>query len=94
MIGRIRNEEKTQIYFTHGFMSLPYWRSYRLCGAAFEVDHVKKEFGDLLWFIAEYCTAKGWSLDDIMRMNIDKLKERYPDGFKAEQSLHRKAGDI
>lgn len=24
----------------------------------------------------------------------DKLKERYPDGFKAEQSLHRKAGDI
>lgn len=63
-------------------------------GRAFEVDHVKKEFGDLLWFIAEYCTAKGWSLDDIMRMNIDKLKERYPDGFKAEQSLHRKAGDI
>lgn len=38
-------------------------------GHAFEVDHVKKEFGDLLWFIAEYCTAKGWSLDDIMRMN-------------------------
>lgn len=63
-------------------------------GHAFEVDHVKKEFGDLLWFIAEYCTAKGWSLDDIMRMNIDKLKERYPDGFKVEQSLHRKAGDI
>ena len=66
------------------------------CGdtCIFEVDHIKKEFGDLLWFIAEYCTAKGWSLDDIMRMNIDKLKERYPDGFKAEQSLHRKAGDI
>lgn len=63
-------------------------------GHAFEVDHVKKEFGDLLWFIAEYCTAKGWSLDDIMRMNIDKLKERYPDGFKVEQSLHRKVGDI
>lgn len=63
-------------------------------GHAFEVDHVKKEFGDLLWFIAEYCTAKGWSLDDIMRMNIDKLKNRYPDGFKVEQSLHRKAGDI
>lgn len=63
-------------------------------GHAYEVDHVKKEFGDLLWFIAEYCTAKGWSLDDIMCMNIDKLKERYPDGFNEEQSLHRKAGDI
>ena len=26
-------KKKTQIYFTHGFVSLPYWRSYRLCGA-------------------------------------------------------------
>ena len=24
---------QTQTYFTHGFVSLPYWRSYRLCGA-------------------------------------------------------------
>ena len=63
-------------------------------GHDFDVDHMKKEFGDLLWFIAEYCTAKGWKLDDIMRMNIDKFKDRYPDGFKVEQSLHRKVGDI
>lgn len=41
-----------------------------------------------------FCTAKGWSLDDIMRMNIDKLKERYPDGFDVERANHRKAGDI
>lgn len=37
-------------------------------GHVFEVDHVKKEFGDLLWFIAEYCTAKGWSLDDTKQL--------------------------
>lgn len=63
-------------------------------GHAADDEHIKKELGDLLWFIAEYCFAKEWELDDIMQMNIDKLKERYPDGFKAEQSLHRKAGDI
>lgn len=63
-------------------------------GHTFEVDHVKREFGDLLWFIAEYCTAKGWLLDDIMRMNIDKLKERYPEGFDADKSLHRAEEDI
>lgn len=56
--------------------------------------HLKKEVGDLLWFIAEYCTANGWNLEDVMQMNIDKLKERYPDGFKTEKSLHRKDGDI
>ena len=57
-------------------------------------EHLKKELGDLLWFIAEYCTANGWKLNDIARMNINKLKARYPEGFDPEKSLHRKAGDI
>lgn len=56
--------------------------------------HVKKELGDLLWFIAEYCTAVGWTLEDVMQLNIDKLKARYPLGFEAEHSLHREQGDI
>ena len=63
-------------------------------GHSFEPDHMKSEVGDLLWFIAEYCTAKGWSLDDIMQMNIDKLKARYPGGFEEDKSLHRAEGDI
>jgi NTP pyrophosphatase (non-canonical NTP hydrolase) len=57
-------------------------------------DHVKKELGDLLWFIAEYCTALHWSFGEIAQMNIDKLKARYPDGFDPEKSLHRAEGDI
>lgn len=63
-------------------------------GHAFEHDHMMSEVGDLLWFIAEYCTAKGWSLNDIMQMNIDKLKARYPEGFEENKSLHRVRGDI
>lgn len=57
-------------------------------------EHYQKELGDLLWFIAEYCTAFNWKLEDIMQMNIDKLKERYPDGFDVDHSLHRAEGDI
>lgn len=57
-------------------------------------EHVKRELGDLLWFVAEYCTAIGWSLSDVMRANISKLKARYPDGFSAERSLHRAEGDV
>ena len=63
-------------------------------GHEWDAVHAKKELGDLLWFIAEYCTAFNWSLEDIMRLNIDKLLARYPDGFDAEHSLHRKEGDI
>ena len=61
---------------------------------AFDITHAQKELGDLLWFIAEYCTAVGWNLDDIMQLNIDKLKARYPEGFTAENSLNRAEGDI
>ena len=63
-------------------------------GHAIDNKHLKKEFGDLLWFIAEYCTARNWNLGDIMEMNIDKLCSRYPDGFTTEQSLNRADGDI
>lgn len=63
-------------------------------GHSLNEEHAKKELGDLMWFIAEYCTAREWDLDDIMRMNIDKLRARYPEGFKVENSLHRKDGDI
>jgi NTP pyrophosphatase (non-canonical NTP hydrolase) len=57
-------------------------------------EHLKKELGDILWMIAEYCTANDWTLEEIMQMNIEKLRKRYPNGFEAEKSLHRAAGDI
>lgn len=63
-------------------------------GHVMDREHIKKELGDLLWFIAEFCTVGGVTLEEIMRMNIDKLKKRYPDGFKEENSLNRKKGDI
>ena len=63
-------------------------------GHTLDHNHVKKELGDLMWFVAEFCTAWGWSLDDVMAMNIEKLKARYPQGFETEKSLHRAEGDI
>ena len=47
-------------------------------------------FGD----VAITAHALGYDLDKIFEMNIDKLKARYPDGFDAERSLHRKEGDV
>ena len=57
-------------------------------------EHAKKELGDLLWFIAEYCSANDWELEDVMQLNIDKLKARYPEGFETDKSLNRAEGDI
>ena len=69
-----------------------YQKAYQ--GHKSDYDHLKKELGDLLWFIAEYCTACGWDLEDIMQLNIDKLRARFPEGFEVEKSLNRKEGDI
>lgn len=57
--------------------------------------HLMKEIGDVLWGLNELCVArKRFSLSDCAELNIAKLKERYPDGFDAEHSLHRKEGDV
>ena len=63
-------------------------------GHELDKHHAMSELSDMLWFIAEYCTAMGWNLDDVMQYNIDKLIARYPDGFEADKSLHRAEGDI
>ena len=62
--------------------------------APLDEEHAKKEVGDVLWYIAMICHSMGWDIDEIMQMNIDKLKARYPEGFDTEKSNHRKEGDI
>lgn len=59
-----------------------------------EEEHAKKELGDVMWYVAEIAHSMGWDLDEVMQMNVDKLKARYPQGFSTELSNHRKDGDV
>ena len=77
-----------------------------LCGESGEViDLLKKhlsqghplnkekmieEIGDVAWYLAEVAYALDVDLETILSKNIQKLKERYPEGFSAEKSLNRK----
>ena len=63
-------------------------------GHKLDPEHLEKELGDCLWMIAEACTALGWNMETVMQTNIEKLRARYPEGFDAEHSLHRQAGDV
>lgn len=53
-------------------------------------EKIALELGDALWYLTEAAVAIGCSLDDIMEMNIEKLKKRYPYGFDPERSRNRK----
>lgn len=55
---------------------------------------LKKELGDVLWYSAYLATLADMTLEEVAEANIDKLKERYPDGFKTELSMNRKSGDV
>ena len=48
-----------------------------------------KEIGDVAWYIAEIATVLGVTLEEVFEKNIDKLRRRYPDGFKYADSLNR-----
>lgn len=59
-------------------------------GHDFDEENLKEEIGDLLWGIAELCTSRGYSLEEIAQFNVDKLLGRYPNGFDPERSKNRK----
>ena len=59
------------------------------------VFHMKRELGDICWYIAQACMALVTTFDEIIEMNVDKLKKRYPGGeFNVHQSENRKEGDL
>lgn len=58
-------------------------------GHSLDKEKIAKELGDVAWYLAETAYAIGYPLEEILQMNIDKLKARYPDGFDAEKSMNR-----
>ena len=59
------------------------------------IFHMKRELGDICWYLAQACMALDTSFDEIMEMNVDKLKARYPGGeFDVHKSENRADGDL
>ena len=57
--------------------------------------HLKRELGDIMWYVAQACIGLDISLDEVMEMNVEKLVARYPGGnFDVHYSENRKEGDL
>lgn len=70
-------------------------KKYEYHGHAIDTEHLARELGDVLWYVAYMADLFGYSLGKIMAMNQEKLAKRYPDGkFDAERSRNREKGDI
>lgn len=58
------------------------------------IRHLKLELGDVMWYISQACMALNVSLEEVIRMNIEKLEKRYPGGFEAIRSNNKSQDDI
>lgn len=57
--------------------------------------HLKRELGDIMWYVAQACIGLNISLDEVLEMNVEKLVARYPGGnFDVHYSENRKEGDV
>lgn len=70
------------------------WKKAMYQGHELDIDHLISEMGDVLYYVTLAAIELGFSLDELMRLNVEKRKKRYPHGFDAERSKHRAKDDI
>ena len=59
------------------------------------IYHLKRELGDVMWYVMQCLIALDSSMDEIVGMNVEKLKARYPGGeFDPFYSENRQEGDV
>ena len=57
--------------------------------------HMKRELGDVCWYLAQACIGLNTSIDEVIEMNVEKLEKRYPGGsFDVHHSENRKENDV
>jgi NTP pyrophosphatase (non-canonical NTP hydrolase) len=57
--------------------------------------HLKRELGDIMWYVSQACIGLDISLEEVIQMNFEKLSARYPEGaFSIERSENRKENDV
>jgi NTP pyrophosphatase (non-canonical NTP hydrolase) len=50
---------------------------------------IKEELSDCFWYLANLANVLEIDLEEVMDLNIEKLKKRYPNGFEERRSVNR-----
>lgn len=59
-------------------------------GKELDTSNLKEECGDVLWYMAIMLHELGSSFEEVMKLNVDKLSKRYPNGFTEADAIARK----
>lgn len=63
-------------------------------GHELDREHLVRELGDVAWYLAEAATALDVPLEAVFQGNLDKLRQRFPNGFDTGASVNCKEGDL
>jgi NTP pyrophosphatase (non-canonical NTP hydrolase) len=93
---RINNNEHLQ-RLIHGAMGLSgesgeaidLIKKTYIYGKELDYNKLKLELGDCLWYMSILLDEIGSSFEEVMQMNVDKLKTRYPEGFTEKSAIDR-----
>lgn len=64
-------------------------KKWKFQGHELDKEKLVDEISDCCWYLAITAHAIGVTLEDVMRQNINKLLNRYPNGFEADKSINR-----
>jgi NTP pyrophosphatase (non-canonical NTP hydrolase) len=72
--GEIADHVKKYIFHDHHYLA---------------EEQIMEELGDLMFYVFVMLYALDKTLYEVLEMNMDKLNERYPEGFDPERSMNR-----
>lgn len=64
-------------------------KKYIFYGKEFSKLRLVEELSDIMWYLAIACDTLDIDLEQVLQLNIQKLKERYPERFDADRAINR-----
>ena len=63
--------------------------TYNNPNAKLDVVNIREEIGDVFWYMAILARECGFSFESAQKVNIEKLRARFPDKFNSKNAIER-----
>lgn len=60
-------------------------KKHLMYGKEIDLDNIREELGDILWYMANLLDSVGSSFEEVMQLNYEKLSKRFPEGKFSEK---------
>lgn len=69
-------------------------KKYWVYNKPLDTENLKEELGDIIFYMQKLCNMYGWTLNEVTKANMDKLKKRYPSGTYSDAQAQARADKV